>query len=74
MQKVLFLTESYPDFLRSATILCTKRLIECMAMQSDFEVHCLCTQQSGDFLEESVKNVRVHRVRKTPWKLMAIKI
>ena len=69
MQKVLFLTESYPDFLRSATILCTKRLIECMAMQSDFEVHCLCTQQSGDFLEESVKNVHVHRVRKTPWKL-----
>lgn len=64
----MFLTLSYPDISGSATVLCTKRLLECMAGQPKFEVHCLCTQLPGEASEEQIGNVTVHRIKKTIWK------
>lgn len=68
--KVLILTRSYPNFNRSATTLCTKRLIDCMAKQSDFEVHCLCYQLNGEKLEDNIGGINIVRVEKTPWMVL----
>lgn len=59
---------SYPRISGSATVLCTKRLLDCMARHMEFEVHCLCTLLEDEDIEEKIGNVRVHRVKKTIWK------
>lgn len=68
MKRILVLTLTYPEFSGSATVLCTKRLIDCMAKQSDFEVHCLCTRLQGEASDEMINDVHVHRIKKTVWK------
>ena len=68
MKRVLFISLSYPNFSSSASVLCTKRLIDCMAKSSEFEVHCLCTKLSDEGNEEIIDNVMVHRINKTIFK------
>ena len=68
MKKVLFLTKSFPGFSKSASVLCTKRLIESMATDSNYEVHCLCTKGKNENYEDFCRGVYIHRVKKTLWK------
>lgn len=65
MKKILFLTKSYPDFRKSATILCTHRVMEACAKSSEIEVHCLCLQYSGERVEEVVNGIHVTRIPQT---------
>lgn len=65
MKKIAFLTASYPDFRKSATILCTHRVMEAFANDSDMEIHCLCLQYKGEKSEELINGIYVHRVPQT---------
>lgn len=67
MKKILFLTQSYPCIRKSATILCTHRVMECMARIPECEVHCLCVQYDDEVTEEQLNNIHVHRFKDTWW-------
>lgn len=62
MKKILFLTKSYPDFRKSATVLCTHRVMEACAQNCDFEVNCLCLQYPGEKTHELVNGIHVTRI------------
>jgi glycosyltransferase involved in cell wall biosynthesis len=65
--KVLFLTRSYPDTKRSATTLCTHRVIECVSASERNEVHVLCLRYKGEIREETCNGVYVHRFNPSLW-------
>lgn len=65
MKKILFLTKSYPDFRKSATVLCTHRVMEACSKCHDLEVHCICLQYPGEKLQELVNNIHVSRIPQT---------
>ena len=69
MKKILFLTRSYPNTLGSATVLCTHRVMECVAESGLYEVHVLCCRFPGEDKNEiGMKNLNVHRFRPSLWK------
>lgn len=70
MKKILFLTESYPNTRKSATILCTHRVMERMVQDSECEVHCLCIQYDGERFEEELNKIHVHRFKDSCWHRM----
>lgn len=65
MKKILFLTSSYPDFRKSASVLCTHRVMEACAKQKNMEVHCLCMRYEGEKLEDYLNGIHVHRFNMT---------
>lgn len=67
MNKILFLTRSYPDTLGSATILCMHRVLNCVAASDKYEVHALCMRYPGEGKMEYLGNVIVHRFNPTWW-------
>lgn len=67
MVKLLFLTRSFPDTHRSATIQCTHRILECARTSSKYEIHVLCLQYEGEKKEEVIKGIYVHRVKPSIW-------
>lgn len=66
-KKILFLTRSYPDTKRSATTLCTNRIIGCVASSDLYEVHVLCLRYKGETREEFCNGVNVYRLRPSFW-------
>ena len=69
MKKILFLTNSYPEVRRSASILCTHRIIEKVRDMNKYEVHVICFRYSGEKQEEVINGIFVHRVGPTLWNL-----
>lgn len=67
MEKILFLTRSYPNTLGSATLLCMHRVLNCVATSGKYEVHALCMSYPFEAYEEQVGNVMVHRFNPTWW-------
>ena len=67
MKKILFLTRSYPDTRKSASLLCTKRVIDCVAASGKYDVHVLCLRYKGELYNENVYGVKVHRFKPTLW-------
>ena len=70
MEKILFLTRSYPNTLGSATLLCMHRVLNCVATSGKYEVHALCMSYPFEAYEEQVGNVMVHRFNPTWWQQM----
>ena len=67
MAKILFLTSSFPDMRRSATMLCTHRIMECVADSGRHETHALCLQYEGEVSEEIINGIHVHRCKPSLW-------
>lgn len=67
MKKILFLTRSYPNTRKSASLLCTKRVIDCFAASGKYNVHVLCLRYKGELENENVYGVKVHRFKHTLW-------
>ena len=67
MKKVLFLTWSYPNTSGSATILCTHRVLECVASSGKFEVHVLCSRLRSEAKEEVIGDIHVCRFKPSWW-------
>lgn len=67
MKKILFLSKSYPNQRRSATLLCTHRVMECIAASGRYETHALCLQYEGEATEEIIKGIHVHRCKPSLW-------
>lgn len=67
MKKVLFLSRSYPEIRRSATVLCTHRVMECIVAHGRYEVHTLCYQYDGEDYRELVNDIYVHRFKPSKW-------
>lgn len=67
MKKILFLTTSYPNARRSATMLCTHRVMECVASSGYYEVHALCNRYKGELAEETVYGIHIHRFLPSLW-------
>lgn len=65
--RVLFLTQSYPETCKSASTLCTHRVMQEFAVSGEFEVHALCYQLIGEKQNEVVGGIFVHRVCPTLW-------
>lgn len=67
MKKILFLTRSYPDTRKSATILCTHRVLDCVRASGRYEVHALCLKYEDENEDEIVNGIYVHRVKPSFW-------
>ena len=67
MKKILFLTTSYPETRRSASMLCTHRVMECVNASGRYEVHTLCLRYQGEKEEEVVGGIHVHRSKPSLW-------
>lgn len=67
MKKLLFLTLSYPETRRSATVQCTHRVMDCVKKSGRYEVHALCLQYEDEIENEIVNGIYVHRVKPSFW-------
>lgn len=70
MKKILFLTRSYPDTRGSASILCTQRVIKCVAASNRYSVHVLCYRFPEEKKDEQIGDVYVHRFNPSLWMRM----
>lgn len=64
-RKVLFLTASYPEIRKSATVLCSRRVIDALRRYGSFELHCLTLRYEGERMEESIEGLHIHRINRT---------
>lgn len=67
MKKILFLTASYPNMRRSASVLCTHRVMECVAASGKYEVFALCFCFSRETDEEILNGIHIYRLRPSLW-------
>ena len=67
MKKILFLTRSYPNSHKSASLLCTHRVINCLRANEKYDIHVLCYRYENELEEEIIDNVIVHRFRPSFW-------
>ena len=67
MKRILFVTYSYPNAHKSASVLCTHRVIKCVQDSGLYDVHVLCYQFDNEEQEMLLDGINIHRVRPTRW-------
>ena len=65
MKKILFLTESFPDTRKSASTLCTHRVMEAFANNAEYEVHCLCSKYPDEEKIDYQNCIHIHRFERS---------